>query len=264
MGRELKGQTFGRLTALEKTEERLRGAVVWRCRCDCGREVLVESRRLRSGAELNCGCEPTADAPRDLTGLRFGRLTVLGASSGRTKSGNRLWQCRCDCGNPVETTREKLLSGSTGSCGCGREQRKDYVGRRFGELTVVSYEGREKGSHRWRCRCDCGGETVVRQSNLQNGVTSSCGCKKDPTRFLHFVDGTCLETIRNRKLSAANTSGIRGVYYNRSKEKWVAQIVFRGKNHYLGSYSTIEEAACARRRGEEMFEEYLEQYAANH
>jgi hypothetical protein len=41
----------------------------------------------------------------DITGQRFGRLTVV-ACSGRTKRGNTIWTCRCDCGN------EKIVQAS--------------------------------------------------------------------------------------------------------------------------------------------------------
>jgi hypothetical protein len=34
----------------------------------------------------------------DIAGQRFGRLTVV-ACAGRTKRGNTIWTCRCDCGN---------------------------------------------------------------------------------------------------------------------------------------------------------------------
>ena len=34
---------------------------------------------------------------RDLTGQKFGRLTVV-EQAGRTKYGNVLWKCKCDCG----------------------------------------------------------------------------------------------------------------------------------------------------------------------
>ena len=44
--------------------------------------------------------------------------------------------------------------------------------------------------------------------------------------------------------------------------RWIAQITFKGKTRYLGSYATIEEATRARRKAEERyFGECLEQYA---
>lgn len=45
-GEDLTGQRFGRLTAIRPTEKRLRGNVVWECRCDCGERVEVVGIRL--------------------------------------------------------------------------------------------------------------------------------------------------------------------------------------------------------------------------
>lgn len=137
---------------------------------------------------------------------------------------------------------------------------KDWAGRVFGDLTVVSYDGRRGGKHYWRCRCSCGRETVVNQSNLQDGHTRSCGCRANPAGTRHFVEGTCIESIRSRKVSASNRSGIRGVYRNRRNNCWVAQITFQGKTRYLGSFGELEEAAKARAEAEKVFEHFLEKY----
>lgn len=54
---------------------------------------------------------------------------------------------------------------------------KDITGQRFGRLVVLSLEGKTPDHHtRWRCRCDCGNETVVARNNL--GPTKSCGCTR--------------------------------------------------------------------------------------
>jgi hypothetical protein len=53
----------------------------------------------------------------DLTGEKFGRLTVL-AYAGKTKDRKSLWQCRCECGNEATTTGKRLRKGETLSCGC--------------------------------------------------------------------------------------------------------------------------------------------------
>ena len=164
--KDLTGLRIGKLTVLEPTEERIRNAVVWRCRCDCGNEILVESRRLKPGAIYSCGCEKNPyDGIKDLTGLRFGKLIVKGRSGNKTKDGNPLWLCQCECGNTIETTKRRLITGNTSSCGCGKTPPlKDWVGKRFGMLTVLSYARKEKGFHLWHCRCDCGNEVDVRQS----------------------------------------------------------------------------------------------------
>lgn len=51
---------------------------------------------------------------------------------------------------------------------------------------------------------------------------------------------------------------------NRRNGKWVAQITFRGKTFYLGSYDDKEEAILARRRGGELHDDFLEWYHANY
>ena len=54
----------------------------------------------------------------DMTGERYGRLTV--ESIFRHKQGNKelLWHCKCDCGNYTNVSRDKLIKGTTKSCGC--------------------------------------------------------------------------------------------------------------------------------------------------
>ena len=57
--------------------------------------------------------------PKDLTGMRFSWLEVLGWF-GERHGANRLYKCRCDCGNIILTTRSELYNGHTKSCGCYR------------------------------------------------------------------------------------------------------------------------------------------------
>lgn len=58
----------------------------------------------------------------DLTGMKFERLTVLG-DGGKDKFNNRLWKCRCDCGEITFATRTALKSGHKRSCGCLMRER---------------------------------------------------------------------------------------------------------------------------------------------
>ncbi|WP_300767939.1 AP2 domain-containing protein [uncultured Acetatifactor sp.] len=136
--------------------------------------------------------------------------------------------------------------------------RKEWVGKQFGNLTVAAYDGRRGGKHYWRCLCKCGKEAIVCQSNLKSSHTRSCGCLSDPRNTRHFVEGTCIESIRSRKVSASNKSGIRGVYFNRRSGRWIAQITFQGHTRYLGSFESLEEAAQARKKAEAIFDDFLE------
>ena len=52
----------------------------------------------------------------DLSGKRFGRLTVIERDTER--KGNVYWKCICDCGNKKSIQGRNLRDGSTKSCGC--------------------------------------------------------------------------------------------------------------------------------------------------
>lgn len=55
-------------------------------------------------------------------------------------------------------------------------KREDLVGKKFGRLTVLSFDRSEGGYSFWRCICECGNEKVVRAGNLRQGTVKSCGC----------------------------------------------------------------------------------------
>lgn len=263
--KDITGRRFGKLVAVEPTNETLYGTVVWRCICDCGGEVNAPLCQLTAGYRKSCGCL-SRPGLKELVGKRFGRLVVT-AYAGK-RDGMHRWKCLCDCGRETIVGQTLLLSGKTKSCGClGRPEVKDLVGLRFGRLVVTAYAGKQSGAHRWRCLCDCGRETTVSHNLLLSGKTKSCGCLQAETyrENLKLIGGTSvtiLEAGKKRRI-ASNTSGYTGVYRNKRSGKWVAQITFRGKTYYLGSYLDKEEAVKARRRGEELHDDFLAWYYEN-
>lgn len=54
--------------------------------------------------------------------------------------------------------------------------RIDLSGQKFGRLTAINAVS--WGPTSWLCRCDCGTEITIKQGNLRNGHTQSCGCLK--------------------------------------------------------------------------------------
>lgn len=50
------GVRFGRLKVIERTDQKQHACNMYRCTCDCGKDVLVRSDRLRSGEVQSCGC----------------------------------------------------------------------------------------------------------------------------------------------------------------------------------------------------------------
>lgn len=111
--KDITGVRFGRLVALRPTGTRKNSCVLWECRCDCGKTVFKESRRLKEGVIVSCGCLNK----NDLTGQRFGKLVALRATEERRGS-SVVWECQCDCGNTVLVRSSHLTGLNTKSCGC--------------------------------------------------------------------------------------------------------------------------------------------------
>lgn len=260
------GYRVGMLTVTERTEQRKNGYTIWLCKCDCGGEIRLDTRCLQRGTVTDCGCiSVVKPGMLDLTGQRFGKLTCLELYEGKDKRGNTQWLCRCDCGNTCVAAVPQLKSGYKKSCGClSHPPLKDFIGKQFGKLTVTEYAGKRAGMHRWKCKCECGKETVVGQTLLQSGKTQSCGCMQT-TAYLRnpgIIDGTSVSILEYYKthLSPYNTSGHTGVYRDKKSGKWIAKIGFKGKTYNLGIYSEFQDAVKARERGEEMHDEFLEWY----
>lgn len=83
----------------------------------------------------------------------------------------------------------------------------NLTGKRFGKLVVIE---RSPNNHRqeayWKCKCDCGGESLTPGWNLRSGKTISCGCHGRQVLPLsrtthgksHTAEYKCWSLIRNR------------------------------------------------------------------
>lgn len=117
--KDLTGQSFGRLTVVCRAENK-GGKTNWHCKCDCGNEKDVLAINLTRGLTKSCGCLHNEELSQrkfiDLTGKKFGRLTVIERAHNHGRE--TYWKCQCDCGNFKEINGAKLKSGHTKSCGC--------------------------------------------------------------------------------------------------------------------------------------------------
>lgn len=186
---DLTGQKFGKLTVIERSEDKIdkngNRFVMWKCICDCGKETLAYACSLRNGSTKSCGCLKSPD----LTGKRFGMLVVERKDEDYiTGSGRRYtqWLCKCDCGNTKKALTSYLTSGKTDNCGCQKGKRiseantKDLTGQRFGKLVAIKRSGLKKYKSKnvslWLCQCDCGNTVEATVGSLISGNKKSCGC----------------------------------------------------------------------------------------
>lgn len=198
----------------------------------------------------------------DLVGKTINNLEILDEF---TKGKRTFCKVRCICGKEFETRKDGIKNETTKSCGClTRFKKKDITGKRYGKLVVEKYLRSEKKNTIWLCKCDCGNKTEAKSSSLFSGSKKSCGClvkekskenwkKGFKTTKENMIDGTLITAIRNRKINKNNTSGIKGVWFDKKSKKWVAELYFQGKKYSLGKYENIEDATMARKKAEEKY-----------
>ncbi len=110
-----------------------------------------------------------------------GRWSVLEDGQGDNKV-----LCRCVCGNESRVIARRIgkTSRSCNRCASkesGATRRRNYVGQRFGKLTVVERLDRV----RFKVQCDCGRLTIKKRHSL--AASSSCGCSRGKARSAHAL-----------------------------------------------------------------------------
>lgn len=192
---------FGRLVAVERTEQMVHATYLWLCRCDCGNTVLKSTNALNSGKTRSCGClkrevQAAGPASLDLMGQRFGRLLVI-ERLGVNKKSLRIWRVRCDCGSETQYNTDTLNQGKARSCGCinkenqrarqerVKQEKYNLLGMRVNWLKVIGeHPERQKntGNRLWLCKCLCGNTKLLSTSKLIGSKPQkSCGCAKHST-----------------------------------------------------------------------------------
>lgn len=184
--KNIENQRFGNMIVLRDSGLRYNAKVIWTCQCDCGEIFNVRSDHIYDGTVKNCQKCSNKKRIKDLTGQRFGKLTVLELDT--TKKSNKRtvqWKCQCDCGKQIVVDGAHLRQNQTKSCGCLREYIhqdliKDITGQTFGMLTVLHRTNRKtsSGVYYWLCQCDCGTIKEIDGESLRTGSTISCGCSK--------------------------------------------------------------------------------------
>lgn len=205
---------------------------------------------------------------KDLTGMRFGKLTVLCRADRNDSHGKPIWTCSCDCGTIKDVSSTSLRNG-TKSCG----RCKSNV------TPLFVREHKNRLYHAWsEMRRRCNGKATNRQYYGGKGI-SYCSEWEDFDVFAMwaidngYLDGLEIDRIdsdkdyspencrwvthkqnsRNRKAKVTNRTGVPGVQMRPLKDgtpSYRAYITVNGKTIHLGTHSSFEDAVVARREGE--------------
>lgn len=127
---DISGKRFGNLVVIERSENKHKsGGVLWRCKCDCGNKTEILGSLLNRGVRTNCGCKDeiarnkngqfkSGENIKDITGQKFGKLTVVGFD--KIINHYSYWIVKCDCGT-VKSVRKDTLK-IIKSCGCEKKK----------------------------------------------------------------------------------------------------------------------------------------------
>lgn len=224
----------------------------------CGKEFFGRNNSRYCSEE----CRNTPICTDEFNGEIHGQLKIINAYR---KKSIVYAICECKCGNICTVRYDCLLSGNNVSCGCVNKQQNqakpvELTGKvnQYG-CEAIKYLGVGKEGSDWLCRCYCGKEFKVPAGRFYK--TKSCGCAKIESRKENiekaqnlvkegYEKNTSVISIMPKKMLKNNKSGFRGVCWDKSREQWVAQIAFQGKNYHLGRYYNIEDAVAARKEAE--------------
>ena len=282
---DLSAKKFGRLTVIKDSGKRdNNGSIMWECRCECGNTVFVSGTSLTHGFTKSCSClqkdivsEYSKSRLNDLSGQRFGRLTVLRLTENIVGKKKR-YVCKCDCGNEIIVQAGNLTNGHTQSCGCLVVD-KNSGQKKINEYEVVDGYVKVMLNDNDYMLCDI--EDWERLKNYGwgkgNGGYAVSGTQTEGKFYFHKkVTNTTTEIVDhinrnkldnrkcnlritdqrvnaiNSKMPINNTSGYKGVRLNKHGS-WVASITVNKKHIYLGSYKTKEEAVIARKAAEDKY-----------
>lgn len=203
---DLTGYRYGYWTVIRPVRKP-KGKVVYQCRCLCGHEGLVSRWSLVNGLSTRCrDCsdalkrEKWASSKHNLIGHRFDDWLVIGYAGRNNRNRERMWLCRCICGETGTVPTANLRKGFSKRCrGCvemdtaarrasnsltwlmhrlgeqaGAEP-VDLTGHRFGEWTVLFFSGYSRsGGRLWMCLCTCGRAVPVLRGMLRKGDSTRC------------------------------------------------------------------------------------------
>lgn len=118
---------------------------------------------------------------KDLTGQKFGHLTVVEMLYHYNGGRHTHCKCICDCGNEHIISADKLQKRENVSCGCMSNyyrtinNRTNEIGNKYGRLTIIDIDYNERSSIAI-CQCDCGEIVRTSKTGVVSGHTQSCGC----------------------------------------------------------------------------------------
>lgn len=215
-------------------------------------------------------------AKEDLTGKVFGRLTVLEQTEDYINPQGvhyRKWLCMCECGN-IKSIRETALKrGETKSCGClqketvantghaNRKGNKYLLLNDYGILWTTNtneevYFDLDDANRilqfTWHedatgyARANINGDATRMHTFLGYYFPDHHNRNRLDNRRKNLIPCTVQENNRNSSMRSDNTSGVKGISWDKKCQKWLSYIKLDDKFERLGYFQNIDDAIKTR------------------
>lgn len=224
---DLTGKKYGRLTVLCRAENNDHNKIAWHCSCDCGKKVVALGARLKEGSIRSCGC--------------FQKETV--AELG--KNSRKIWQpILCDSYSKIPLNNGEYALVDTEDLDIVKnytwyKDNNGYVRTRF-----------------YKTKKAVAIHSLVLPHNKEFCIDHISMNKLD-NRKSNLRVVTYSKNSSNTNVHVNNTSGYRGVTFDKSVKKWRAYITRDKHINRIGRFDTPELAAKA-------YDEYCRKYDGNH
>ena len=126
------GQEINGFKVIEITNKRAKDkSIILKCQClNCNNIQEIASNILKSNRKICSNCGEKESTLIDITGQRFGKLTVLKRDISQSYMGHQqdaYWICQCDCGTIKTIRGVSLRKGLTFFCGCIKSKGEEKI-----------------------------------------------------------------------------------------------------------------------------------------
>lgn len=214
----------------------------------------------------------------DMTGKKIGKLKVLYRVD-NNKHNQTVWKCICECGNKIDIRGYVLRSGKVKSCGkcmrksCNKWDLKGEYGIGYDNQGRKFYFSKEDFDiiqlHYWRVHKNQYVSTALYDTNTKkikyiqlHRFLMKPNSIEEIDHINHIPYDNRRENLRivsvpqnqmNSKISLNNTSGVKGVNFDKNNNKWRSRISVNGKRINLGQFLLFQDAVNARINAEKKY-----------